>query len=420
MRSFAAGLAVFLIVTGCPSPPRPADEVDPRDAGDTPGEPEDAGTDAPLDHFDPWPRDPERAVRDAGPNDAGPEAICSQTDLHNGGDGSCVPRTECSAGYFLREDGFCTAWQPGPDLPGYAYFASTVVVGNRVYVMCVSGGPAVFTEMQDGDLADWRLIEPLPPERLHCEAEEFNGKMILVGGIDVASERPRSAHTADVLPDGSLINWTEVAGVIQISRDGGDLQRDGARLIYGGGLDDSPFGGPTALEAISFEAGIPQLSSLFADLPTLIWNLSLFSVDGTFYAMGDESGTPEVWGYSTASLEGGTWSPTMAPGRGQAMCFASDGQNIFALGGSPPGPDGIARTVDSVYVAPIRSDASELEWRRAGPLGSDVDRAQCAVVGEHIVILGGVRKTRNEENFSGTRLVHVARLDAVLGSVEGQ
>lgn len=406
MRAFVS-LLPWLFLTACPLVPDAADSG-PEVELATDGGPTDGGDDDVLDAGSP--------AEDAGINDAGPPPLCPSLRQHNGGDGRCVPLGGCSIGYFLREDGRCTAWRPVQPLPTDPFHPSIVVDGNRIYSLCNGVGTGFFTTLANGELGPWEPVEPLPRERILCQAAAIDGRIIVVGGKEDFGDA-RDAFVADILEDGRLSSWVVVPNVIQIPRTFAALYPDGDRLIYGGGSDDSPFGGPTALEDISVLNGVPSLSTLFADLPAVTWFLTLASASGRLYATGDD-GISETWAFSSELPGLLQWSQESSGGPEERLCFASDGQHLFALGGGLSLRE-LSHTVDSVYVGELGINSSSIEWKRVGALDHDVLDAQCVVVAEYLLVLAGKRRPPHPDaEYTSTRLVSIARIDAVLRSVE--
>jgi hypothetical protein len=172
MRFSAMRLAFFLLLAGCvKAPPGSPDGGGPSDAGNV----NDAGDDAGADDAGAVDGGPagdagvadagvgdagvgDAGGGDAGVEDAGPAPICHDEGQHNGGDGLCVPLGACSAGYFITEDGRCTAWQEAPELPTSAGGVVHVAIDNFIFSVCGAGSEDLRAELVDGRLSEWTRL----------------------------------------------------------------------------------------------------------------------------------------------------------------------------------------------------------------------------------------------------------------------
>jgi hypothetical protein len=434
MRFLVLGLA--LLLTACPrGAPTPAAPLDSEpDAGGEPdggtgGEGEGEGEGEPPDAGENADGGADAGVLDAGaadagvfdagpqfPSDGGPEPLCEDPALHNGGDGTCVAVGVCSADYFLRPDGRCTAWRATAPLPGALGTLRLLVRGGALYVVGAhengSTPNELWTSVVDGELAPWQPFVKPRRDASQAAAALSGDRLVLVGGMDERTWATSAVVSmASFGDDGVPRDWVVSATSLLVPR----------RLAMAFVWNETLFvhGGMNGNDILSTLEAIPLLPDGTLGAPTLIGATPspmtshhalllgdaqvLFAGDtGTEWVMSAGSGFPDVW--------------ESTPGHGvtEAPCILLAGDRLIAIGGLQSFANIGSKTSDLTFSASLH-DGLVGEWEPRGPLDIDRMAGDCAQVDDFLIVVGG---TRARFQFRSTELVSIARLDAVLRSVE--
>jgi hypothetical protein len=436
MRFLVLGLA--LLLTACPrGAPTPATPLDSEpDAGGEPdggtggggegegeGEPPDAGENADggadAGVLDAGAAD--AGVFDAGPQfpfDGGPEPLCDDPALHNGGDGACVAVGVCSADYFLRPDGRCTAWRATAPLPVPVRTLRLVVDGLRLYLLGTHEdrfrADEAQTSLVDGELETWRVIQRSRRDDGMAAVAIHEGRVFVLGGMDPNSwATSRALSVAEITPDGAIGAWSIHSAALTVPRRlAAAFVRDDVLYVHGGQNGNDVL---STIEAIPLlpDGGLGPASLIGATPGAAARHHGLLVQDHLLLAGGGGSlSSPWVW--SAGSGFPDVWDPIPGYGVTGGTCILAVGDELVSIGGLESFDFIGTKSSDLVFAARFVDGAVE-DWEPRGPLDIDRRAGDCAIVGDYMVVVGG---SRARSGFDPVNLVSIAKVDAVLRSVE--
>ena len=151
----------------------------------------------------------------------------------------------------IGDDGTLGEWRASGTLPGPRFHHATLIEGPYIYVVggleASTSVPAVLrgTLSDDGTIARWDSLPPLPRPRSHQAMFVRNRMLYMVGGLD---GNPAGANTplADVVraairPDGSLGPWEEVSTMPNAYGTHATAVHADAVWLFGGVEDNARF-----------------------------------------------------------------------------------------------------------------------------------------------------------------------------------
>lgn len=323
-----------LLLCACPSPgpggadsgPHPPpDELDAGQAGDAGAD--DGGSSA-VDagaedsgQADAGEVEDAGSAEDAGPQfpvDGGPAPLCDDPALHNGGDGACIPVGTCSADFFLRPDGRCTAWRQTAPLPQPAQSLRLVVRGTDLYAVGTFDfefDPPIDarTRLVDGELEPWTPIPSPEPPRYGPGAVIVDDMLVLVGGM----LPPHLTATDEILvarlaADGALTAWESAPQRLLVARGlPAAFLLEGQIVVSGGYAGNTLY---SSFELIDRGADGSLGTPVFrGSTPDPLYLHHGFALGDGVALVGGASIANETWSWTSAraSLEG---DPSAMPG----------------------------------------------------------------------------------------------------------
>ena len=151
----------------------------------------------------------------------------------------------------IGDDGTLGEWRASGTLPGPRFHHATLIEGPYIYVVggleASTSVPAVLrgTLSDDGTIARWDSLPPLPRPRSHQAMFVRNRMLYMVGGLD---GNPAGANTplADVVraairSDGSLGPWEEVSTMPNAYGTHATAVHADAVWLFGGVEDNARF-----------------------------------------------------------------------------------------------------------------------------------------------------------------------------------
>lgn len=372
-----------------------------RDGGqlDDAGEPEDAGPEFPFD--------------------GGPAPLCEDAQLHNGGDGVCVPVGTCSTDFFLRPDGRCTAWRQTSPLPQPSAWLRLVAHSNDLYAVGtfdfgLAPRTDARTRLVDGELEAWTPIPTPEPRVFFSGATIFDDRLVLAGG----QRLPHLTETADITigtiePDGSVSSWVIAPNPLSIARVFPAAFLMGNDLVVSGGCAEG--GALSSFEFLPVSSdgtlGSPSLRGATPD--SVCVHHAFVLADGVMLAGGVSSSPGNYWTWTSGDPGLEEWITRDGIGATMGPCVVTAGSSLVAIGGYRSYPGIGSKPGGLVFIAHITAGPSVGQWRSAGIMNLEHTVADCAVVGDFVVVAGG-----SVGPFASTDIVSIAKTDAVLRSVE--
>jgi hypothetical protein len=414
----SASLLGFALILSLGCPPTAKDDRDsPADSGvaiatdgGVPGD--DGGADAGM-------ASDGGTLPDAGeenPYDGGPAPLCQGATDHNGGDGVCVQIGTCSANFFLRADGRCTAWKETSALPFPVVYAPTVTAAGHVYNLCNSAGDLV-SELTGDELAPWTDLPPRNTGAQGCSALADDNRLLALGGADLGGTPAATIEEAILEPDGSPGDWTVLEASLAIPRFmAGAAIEDSTILVVGGVSGAEPL---SSIETFSSDIELNPTSTLAGALPDPAFLLNVFpSASGLVVTAGRLSlSAGNIWTWTSGDPTLAVWNEQSGDGVTVSPCIVKVDDELISIGGYVNREGELALPSDGVDVATVGPDLSITPWRRVGVLDFGRIPAGCAVVGDYLIVVGG-QVLSTASTIDGTSAVSIASIESVQRSVE--
>jgi len=246
----------------------------------------------------------------------------------------------------LAQSGDLTGWTAGPSLPNVkSWGASSFVTRNRVYVF---GGnnysTAVYSAPIDstGTVGAWITDNPFPVGVRGAQAIVTNARVYVIGGHN-DNVSSNVVYSAKINSDGTIGTWmvdhkfaTDPVGFEGIELSHVLVTKNRVHLVGG-------------------RSGGVLLSSIRS-------------------AMINPDGTLGTWSMSASTLPEPIASGQLVTTKNRVYLMAGTGTSGYS---------------SSVYTAPINSDGTLGNWTRANSLPGPLYLPSCAIVNQHVYLLGG-------------------------------
>jgi Kelch motif len=223
----------------------------------------------------------------------------------------------------IAEDGSLAPWVPVRPLPEARAGHGVAVVNGRIFV---AGGQAHGTffdtvysaaVLPDGTLSEWQPEPSLPAPRFHAYVATTPEWFYVTGGVDANFDATDTVFRAAIGPDGRLTAFTD-SGHLPVPRSHHAAVAHHGRLYLAGGLTGNPTG--TSEDFSDVIAAAILLDGSLAPFTTVTTlaapsaTLSQFELDGAWYLAGGLDDHGHYLGDITKILFAGGAPEALTPG----------------------------------------------------------------------------------------------------------
>lgn len=193
--------------------------------------------------------------------------------------------------------GSISTWNTISNFPETRYWSAFAKTGNQVYVIAGSNfnGTSHFTNdiafstiQPNGDFSTWQTLNPLP-KNLSLGAATISGNRLYYAGGFNSSETNQNVYTAPINQDGTIGTWT-TAGLLPKPLFGFGMIEYNGKLIIAGGLDPNGFSANTYTTSLNPDGTLGGWTES-TSLPEPVYRGSFVTNGSTLISIGGSNGT---------------------------------------------------------------------------------------------------------------------------------